>query len=164
MYRFLVEFSVDHGKILHFSFRGKRSGRDWKRRMLGLVPSLLVWWRFFFVFAGWWNLECLRLWRDVRNRHGLKRRSTLMVSTNSVVIRVLLEWPALDSSLRSVGSLSRAYLAFWWRAVLKKKSALENLEILLGHDLVAPRALAGGKAPARQLLLGIKDEDGHWRQ
>lgn len=120
MYRFLVEFSVDHRKILHLSFRGRRSGRDWKRRRLELVPSFLVWWRFFFVFAGWWNLEWLRLWRDLRNRHGLKCRSTLMLSTNSVVICVPLEWPALDSSLWSVCSLSRVYLAFWWRAVWKK--------------------------------------------
>lgn len=77
MYRFLVEFSVDRRKILHLSFWGKRSGRDWKRRRrLGLLHGLLVWWRLFFVFAGWWNLRWLRLWRDLRNRHRLKCRST----------------------------------------------------------------------------------------
>lgn len=45
--------------------------------------------------------------------------------------------------------------------LMEKKCALENLEILLGRDLVALRALARGKAPARQFLLEKKDEDGH---
>lgn len=168
MYRFLVEFLVEYKKILHLSFWGKRSGRDWKRRRLGLLPSLLVWWRFFFVFAGWWNLKCLRLWRDLRNRDRLKCRSALMVSTNSVVVHVVLEWPALESGSWSVSSsLWSVFSLFDFLmegGFEKKKPALKNLEILLGCDLVAPRALARGEAPARQLLLGIKDEDGHWRQ
>lgn len=42
-----------------------------------------------------------------------------------------------------------------------KKSALENLDIRLRCDLVVPRTLARGEAPAHQLLPGIKDEDGH---
>lgn len=112
---FLVEFLVDHRKILHLSFRGKRSGRGWeRRRRLGLLCSSLVWWRFFFVFAGWWNLEWLRLWRDLRKSHRLKYRSPLMVSTNSLVIRVELERPALESSSWSLRSLSGVYLAFWY--------------------------------------------------
>lgn len=55
----------------------------------------------------------------------------------------------------------KGLFGFLMEGSLEKKSALENLEILLGRDLAARRALAGGKAPARQLLLGIKDEDGH---
>lgn len=57
--------------------------------------------------------------------------------------------------------LVKGLFIFSMEGSLGKKSALENLEILLGHDLAVPRALAGGEAPARQLLLGIKDEDGH---
>lgn len=66
---------------------------------------------------------------------------------------------ALESGLRRLRSLSGSgfYLAFWWMAGLENSlflSATENVESLLGRDLAAPRVLARGEVPDRQILLG----------